>query len=689
MITETKEEDVRKQKKFLALFANTRFRYIHEYNTMKGVMPGTNVLEPELNNRGFGVFFSVNGFPPDGSATEACLISLNANYVDLDLDSDLPHEKKDLLIKETVMAGVESGAPPPTLMVRTKNGAHLYWLYPKPIEPTIFSLEVWRDVQKSLVEYFKGDKAAIDPARVLRVPYTMHLKEPSDPFQVTVMSYKPDAHYSLTELQSALSRVAPSVELEEKTPAIDLLREGVPVGNGQRHAALAQMAGLFLRGADTPEKVAVARKNFYDWDQKVVGSPERFAERKKELDNTFDGILKRELAGKEIDTSRVTKGPPRVWSVGEIMAQDFGEQEWVVRSLIPRGGITVLSGSPGDFKTWITIHTAICVARGSRVFDVFETMKGGVLVIDEEDHIRLLQKRLGFLGAVAEDNISYISQGQIKLDSEESLNAIIDFVRKKNIKLVILDSLVRIHNQDENDAKSMARVFGYIQQIVAVGASILLTHHHRKQIGFAPSNAGQSMRGSSDILAAVDCHISVKKKPDEANRLVIHQSKLRQDEALKPFEVTILKDSVDRDGKPVPSGFEYAGEFDEKKLKTEEAMESVVTILAEGQRSRVELMEALAEEFAKTTSENAIKMAFEKGLIEKIPKEELPKEERKKDFYRLPTEQVNTEVVQDAHGAVSPIQFTQEAVMKEETMEEWFDSLPEGVRDEVQTGAPF
>jgi hypothetical protein len=519
-----------------------------------------------------------------------------------------------------------------------------------------------------------------------------HLKDPNDPFLVRVASYKSEAKISLTQIQAMLPPQISEEVQKEKIPAMDRLINGVPVGEGQRHAALAQMAGLLLRGADTPEKVAVARQNFYDWDQKVVGSPERFAERKKELDNTFNGILKREMVGKEVAIPREAKGPPRVWSVGEIMAHDFGEQEWVVRSLIPKSGVTVLSGNPGDFKTWLTIHTAICVARGTQVFKMFEATKGGVLVIDEEDHIRLLKKRLELLGATSADNISYISQGQIKLDSEESLNSIIGIVKEKNIKLVILDSLVRIHGQDENDAKSMAKVFGCIQQIVTAGASILLTHHHRKQVGFAPSNAGQSMRGSSDILASVDCHISVKKKPDEDSRLVIHQSKLRQDEALKPFEVTILKDNVDKDGKPMPSGFEYAGQFDEKKLKIEEAAEAVLSVLSNELRCRTDIIEMLSEEeFGKTTVEDAIKLALERGSIERVPKEELPKVEQKKAFYRIAgaKEEIPVDEVGAVDNPVAPEPYVEAVVEKKPTVSPFAPNQKEDVDEEAMSMDEF
>lgn len=102
-------------------------------------------------------------------------------------------------------------------------------------------------------------------------------------------------------------------------------------------------------------------------------------------------------------------GKPQVWSIADILAHDFGEEEWLVESLVSKQGITAFSGNPGDFKTWITIHMALCVSRGNLVFSQFKTTQGGVLIIDEEDHLRLLKKRLNLLGANETDEIHYIS----------------------------------------------------------------------------------------------------------------------------------------------------------------------------------------------------------------------------------------------------------------------------------------
>ncbi len=268
------------QEEFIALFPNTRFRYIHDVEKTKAVQ-GNNVLDLSWNQKGYGVFYTVNGFPSNGKADQSQLLSLNGNYVDFDVDVGLSQEEKNSLIQETIMAGIEAGAPVPTIINRTQKGAHLIWLYLTILEPTMENIGKWRDVQKRLVHCFKGDRNPIDPSRVLRLPYTLHLKDPQNPFEIKIASYKPEERCTLGDLDKMVPKYSNNEVNNYKTPAMKLLLKGVPVGEGLRHGALAQMAGLFLRGANTPEKVAIARENYYAWDQKVVGSPERFNERKK------------------------------------------------------------------------------------------------------------------------------------------------------------------------------------------------------------------------------------------------------------------------------------------------------------------------------------------------------------------------------------------------------------------------
>ncbi|MEI6810948.1 MAG: AAA family ATPase [Candidatus Nomurabacteria bacterium] len=631
---------------YFSLFPGSRYRYIHD-SIANTVTQGNNVLDKTFNESGYGVFYAVNGFPLTGRMIEENLSFLNVVFVDIDFSPTLPQEEVTALIQEKRMLADEAGLPSPTIIVRTKKGAHMIWLFPAPLEATEENKIKCRDIQRRLVHFYGGDKNAMDLARILRLPFTKHLKDPNNPFDVTILAYNPDESERCTidELDKLIPKYSAVEISSNKIPVKEILAKGVKIGEGLRHMAIAQVSGFVLSGAKTPEQITIARLALYGWDRTIVKSPEPFETRKKELDNTFNGLWgkesrKKTLGGtleENISVEKIVSTKPRLWSIGDILNNDFGEEDWLVDHLIPKQGITALSGNPGEGKTWVCIHIALSMSRETSVFGKYKTTKGAVLIIDEEDHLRLLKKRLELLGTNDTDNIFYLSQSGIKVDDENVLEMLVDIIKEKNIVLVILDSLVRVHGQEENEAKGMAKVFDGLKKVITAGSSILFTHHHRKEKGYGSPN-GQSMRGSSDILAVVDCHITVEKKKDEENRLIIRQTKLRQDEALKPFEINIIN------GEHGPSGFEYVGDFDEKKMKVEEVAAAVSLLLADGMKSREQLHEILTDDFGKTAIDDGIKLAKESGKIEKVPSDEVPKADRKKSHYRLPRENDSEQV---------------------------------------------
>ena len=94
--------------------------------------------------------------------------------------------------------------------------------------------------------------------------------------------------------------------------------------------------------------------------------------------------------------------PIKIKPIDELMGQYYPEQEYIVDRLIPDASITILSGTSRSFKTYTLLEIAISVAKGEPLFGQFETLHGGVLVIDEENGERLLQKRLYQLGATVD-----------------------------------------------------------------------------------------------------------------------------------------------------------------------------------------------------------------------------------------------------------------------------------------------
>lgn len=283
--------------------------------------------------------------------------------------------------------------------------------------------------------------------------------------------------------------------------------------------------------------------------------------------------------GKQIGNPTTKKLTPI--TLPELLALPAMKVEWVIENLLPVGGIGVLSGDPASFKTWTLLHIASCVAEGIPVFGNFPVKKGKVLIIDEENHLSLLKERAENLGVSARD-VLFLSQSGFKIDKEENMRSLADIVLKNDIKLVLIDSLVRVNSKDENVAREIADLFEPIKSLTRGDVSVLLTHHHRKQSATGKNSPSQSLRGSSDILASIDTHIAVTRNLRD-KRLVFEQSKSRYAQEIEPFEVNIVS------GPNKSVSLEYEGVAEREPLSKDQAKEGILSILSLGPTTRAEI----------------------------------------------------------------------------------------------------
>jgi RecA-family ATPase len=224
-------------------------------------------------------------------------------------------------------------------------------------------------------------------------------------------------------------------------------------------------------------------------------------------------------------------------SLDELMQTNFPENSWLIEKLIPHEGITIISGAPASFKTWLILQMALSISSGEKFIGEFETKQGGILIVDEENHPREVRKRIQILGAKLGLPIYLLSRKGFIVTDEKQREMILNICEKHNLDTIFFDSLVRINKAEENDATQMSEVFRSIMSLCDEGKTVVLTHHERKE-GFMKSSASNRLRGSSDILAAADCHISVSRDSEDKTKLIIEQSKLRCDKELDIFEVS-------------------------------------------------------------------------------------------------------------------------------------------------------
>lgn len=261
--------------------------------------------------------------------------------------------------------------------------------------------------------------------------------------------------------------------------------------------------------------------------------------------------------------------------VSELMQKEFDEEEFIIENLVPEHGIIIISGDPGSFKTWNILDMSIKVASGSLFLSKFKVKQCGVLIIDEENNPRLIQKRGKLLGLNKDLNIHILSLASFTL-TEESVEMVIDYCKAHNLKLVFFDSLIRIHDEDENSAKDMKKVFRLLRTLTVNGLTVICTHHNRKQ-GIGANLPSQALRGSSDIRAAVDCHIAIERKQGEGV-INFRITKLRNMEEIAPFKANIISEGS-------KLTLEYAGDINEVETKRPNCKELIIQLLEDEGKS--------------------------------------------------------------------------------------------------------
>ena len=302
-------------------------------------------------------------------------------------------------------------------------------------------------------------------------------------------------------------------------------------------------------------------------------------------------------------------------SYNELMANPPPPPDWLVDSLFPLGGIGIIGGDGGIGKSWLTLYLALCVASGRALFDHFPVKQGKVLLIDEEDALNLIHKRLCKLSkGMGINNLKDIpllilADKNVMLDRTESYRKLSKLIVDEKPVLVTIDSLVRVHNADENSATEMNRILRRAKALIADSdCSIILTHHTNKTWN---SSARAKLRGSTDIRNFVDSYIFMKGNIEEKT---LQHDKSRWDIPVPEFKIK-LKD-IDADSATV---LYYVGDTPMivKRPRAYEAKELIMKLLEDKDKKtrKYILREARKVQIGTNTIDNTLKELEKAGVI--------------------------------------------------------------------------
>lgn len=220
--------------------------------------------------------------------------------------------------------------------------------------------------------------------------------------------------------------------------------------------------------------------------------------------------------------------------------------EWLIEGLIPKSGVSLLTGESGCGKSTFALALAGAVTQG-RHFLGRETEQRDVLIVDGENGAAVLQERLNRLHIEKTPLLYVWGVWSKKLPSGPKEAAIVKFAEEKK-PLIIFDSLIEFHPGSEQDASETRKYMQEFRRLSAHGATVLLIHHTGK------SEGSKDYRGSSDIKASIDNGYVLTSKGNTLESLTLRPFKSREG-LVNPIDIAL------RDGY-----FEVRGDHDREVM---------------------------------------------------------------------------------------------------------------------------
>lgn len=137
---------------------------------------------------------------------------------------------------------------PPSVVVSSGNGYHIYWLLREPVEA---KPEIIEPYLTGLAQRYNGDPSAAELARILRVPGTFNYKN-SGKKPVVIVKDDYDLRYNLSDFDDLKLEYANASKNTSRNDTADIIPEG------QRNSTLTSLAGLMRKRGLSELEIAPA-----------------------------------------------------------------------------------------------------------------------------------------------------------------------------------------------------------------------------------------------------------------------------------------------------------------------------------------------------------------------------------------------------------------------------------------------
>lgn len=229
-------------------------------------------------------------------------------------------------------------------------------------------------------------------------------------------------------------------------------------------------------------------------------------------------------------------------TASKILAMNLPKNRYIVDKLIPEEGITIIGGKANTYKSWLSYAISKAILTEDKLWGTFETTKKRILIIDEENTMQRIQRRLRMVFAGNEDKLNdlvIVNNSLMKINDKKWTRAIEELIEATKPTLVFVDTMARIYtNLDENSATDINNFFqDCLKPLIAkYKISFVLLHHDNKSEG--TSDDMSKLRGSSEIGNFADSILKTALiDKNITNVFAVYHAKARDSERLEPMRI--------------------------------------------------------------------------------------------------------------------------------------------------------
>lgn len=278
---------------------------------------------------------------------------------------------------------------------------------------------------------------------------------------------------------------------------------------------------------------------------------------------------------------------PRFLSVRDLVAKHPNLRPPVVHSILREGEIINLIAPPKRGKSWLAMDLALSVASGRMWLDTYQTVRGDVLILDNELHAETSAYRIPKVaearGMMKDEYADHLCIDNLRgrLQDIERMASYFAAIPKGRFKLVILDAMYRFlpKGTEENDNAGITQIYNAIDRYAArLGCSFVLIHHASKGNQSAKSITDVGS-GAGSMGRASDSHL-ILRDHEEPNTVVL-EGVVRSFEPLKPLCITwefpIWKPATNLDPTKLKDGKNRSETEAKKAITVEQFVEGYVS----------------------------------------------------------------------------------------------------------------